>query len=137
MSESKSQNLFFDFSNFCHLTSCNIYIYILTSIIFGCILVSLILALIIRRKNKKATHSLFHIEIKSLPFDRVKEFIENINNKDYFPGEVVNIKYKEKKENIVNERNVVINQPIIVREKFFIQNEEKIQIISVRDLPKK
>ena len=84
-------------------------------------------------QNKKISHKMIAIKLNSLPFDRIQEFLENIDNLTYFPAEILNPKPIENKD---YQKNVIINDPIIVRELTFLHNETKTQMISVRDLPK-
>lgn len=55
------------------------------------------------------------IDLNGLQFDRVQEFIDNIDNQDYFPAETALVKLNT--EGKSEKQHVVINQPVIVQEK--------------------
>jgi hypothetical protein len=81
------------------------------------------------KKDLYASHSLILLDLNAIQFDRIQEFLDNVDNKDYFPAETLAHKPTEPKE---NKGNVIINQPIIVREKNLGREG-----ISVRDLLRK
>lgn len=106
---------FYDFSDVCSLSSCNHFVYIpLFSSLFLIILVG-ILTYYQHYKSRDVSHSLMRIDLNGLQFDRVQEFIDNIDNQDYFPAETALVKLNT--EGKSEKQHVVINQPVIVQEK--------------------
>lgn len=87
----------------------------------------IVLSIYQHSQNQEASHSLVLLDLLAIQFDRIQEFLDNVDNRDYFPAESTNAKPLEQNKEIKG--SVVINQPVIVREK--TQTKEG---ISVRDL---
>lgn len=67
-----------------------------------------------RFRARKVSETPVFLEISALKLDKVQEFVENIENKDYFPELFVE-KRAISTKNPAN-REVVVHQPVIVRE---------------------
>ena len=126
MNSTSSPPPFYDFSPICSLTSCNSLIYTPLAMILVFFLLIIVLSLYQHSQNQETSHSLVLLDLLAIQFDRVQEFIDNVDNRDYFPAESTAKPLEQNKE---IKGSVVINQPVIVREK----NQAK-EGISVRDL---
>lgn len=122
-----STSPFYDFSTICSLPSCNSFIYTPLAVILVLFLLIIVLSIYQHSQNQEASHSFILLDLLAIQFDRIQEFLDNVDNRDYFPAESTNVKPLE--PNKEAKGSVVINQPVIVREKS--QGKEG---ISVRDL---
>ena len=125
-----SSTAFYDFSSVCLLTNCNTYIYTPFIMILVFFILIIGLAFYQHSKNQDASHQLVLLDLQAIQFDRIQEFIDNVDNRDYFPAECTAAKPVE--QNKESKSSVIINQPIIVREKIHAKEG-----ISVRDLLRK
>ena len=90
-------------------------------------LLIIVLSLYQHSQNQEVSHSLVLLDLLAIQFDRIQEFLDNVDNRDYFPAESTIAKPLEQNKEIKG--SVIINQPVIVREK----NQAK-EEMPVRDL---